>query len=99
MDNSLLDVSVDIIGETPKKKPMPPKSFAKAVVERLAIVTPSGRVNAAESLSSNIGDYYKVLSYNTIVRVYQNSNCLYRSTVPLLSSSSSFVFNLLSVPI
>ena len=53
MDSSLLDVSADIIGETPKKKPMSPKSFAKDVVERLAIVTPSGRVDAAEFLSSN----------------------------------------------
>ena len=54
MDSSLLDVSADIVDETPKKKPMSPKSFAKDVVERLAIVTPSGRVDAAESLSSNI---------------------------------------------
>ena len=53
MDSSLLDVSADIIGETPNKKPMSPRSFAKDVVERLAIVTPSGRVDAAESLSSN----------------------------------------------
>ena len=51
MDNSLLDVSADFISETPKKKPMSPKSFAKDVVERLAIVTPSGRVDAAEFLS------------------------------------------------
>ena len=54
MDSSLLDVSADIIDQTPKKKPMSPKSFAKDVVERLAIVTPSGRVDAAEFLSSNI---------------------------------------------
>ena len=53
MDSSLLDVSADIIGETPNKKPMSPRSFAKDVVERLAIVTPSGRVDAAESLSSS----------------------------------------------
>ena len=53
MDSSLLDVSADFISETPKKKPMSPKSFAKDVVERLAIVTPSGRVDAAEFLSSN----------------------------------------------
>ena len=53
MDSSLLDKSADIIGEIPKKKPIPPKSFAKDVVERLAIVTPSGRVNAAKFLSSN----------------------------------------------
>ena len=53
MDSSLLDVSADIIGETPKKKPMSLKSFAKDIVERLVIVTPSGRVDAAESLSSN----------------------------------------------
>ena len=51
MDSSLLDVSADIIGETPKKKPMSPKSFAKDVVECLAIVAPSGRVDAAEFLS------------------------------------------------
>ena len=51
MDSSLLDVSAEIIGETPKKKPMSPKSFATDVVERLAIVTPSGRVDAAEFLS------------------------------------------------
>ena len=56
MDSSLLDVSADIIGETPKKKPMSPESFAKDVVERLAIVTPSGRVDAAEFLSSNTCD-------------------------------------------
>ena len=31
---------------------MSPKSFAKDVVERLAIVTPSSRVDAAEFLSS-----------------------------------------------
>ena len=42
-----------IIGETPKKKPMSPKSFAKDVVERLAIVTPSGRADATDFLSSN----------------------------------------------
>ena len=48
-----MDVSADIISETTKKKPMSPKSFAKDVVERLAIVTPSGRVDAAEFLSSN----------------------------------------------
>ena len=30
------------------------RSFVKDVVERLAIVTPSGRVDATESLSSNI---------------------------------------------
>ena len=53
MDGSLLDMSADIIGETPRKKPMSPKSFAKDVVEHLAIVTPSGRVDAAEFLSSN----------------------------------------------
>ncbi|XP_065913620.1 uncharacterized protein [Dysidea avara] len=57
MDSSLLDVSADFISETPKKKPMSPKSFAKDVVERLAIVTPSGRVDAAEFLSSNTIDY------------------------------------------
>ena len=57
MDSSLLDVSADIIGETPKKKAMSPKSFSKDVVERLAIVTPSGRVGAAESLSSNTGGH------------------------------------------
>ena len=56
MDSSLLDVSADIIGETPKKKPMSPKSFAKDVVECLAIVTPSGRVDAAKFLSSNTCD-------------------------------------------
>ena len=54
MDSSLLDVSAEIISETPKKKPMSPKSFAKDVVERLAIVTPSGRVDTAEFLSSSI---------------------------------------------
>ena len=59
MDSSLLDVSTDIIGETPKKKPMSPKSFAKDIVERLAIVTPSGRVDAAEFLSSNTKCYPK----------------------------------------
>ena len=53
MDGSLLDMSADIIGETPKKKPMSPKSFAKDVVERLTIVTPSGSVDAAKFLSSN----------------------------------------------
>ena len=58
MDGSLLDMSADIIGETPKKKPMSPKSFAKDVVERLAIVTPSGRVDAAEFLSSNTIDLF-----------------------------------------
>ena len=45
-------MSADIISETPKKKPMSPKSFAKDVVECLAIVTPSGRVDAAKLLSS-----------------------------------------------
>ena len=50
MDGSLLDMS---IGETPKKKPMSSKSFAKDVVEHLAIVTPSDRVDSAEFLSSN----------------------------------------------
>ena len=51
MDSSLLDVSADMIGETPKKKPTSQWSFAKDVVKRLAIVTPtSGRVNATESL-------------------------------------------------
>ena len=54
MDSSLLDVSADIISETPKKKPTSPWSFAKDVVKCLAIVTPtSGRVDAAKSLSSN----------------------------------------------
>ena len=53
MDSSLLDMSAEIIGETPRKKPMSPKSFATDVVERLAIVTPSGRVDAAEFLSYN----------------------------------------------
>ena len=51
MDSSLLDVSADMISETPKKKPTSPWSFAKDVVKCLAIVTP--RVDAAESLSSN----------------------------------------------
>ena len=52
--DSLLDVSADIIGETPKKKPTSPRSFAKDVVKCLGIVTPnSGRVDATESLSSN----------------------------------------------
>ena len=50
MDSSLLDVSADIISETPKKKIMSLRSFAKDIVELLAIVTPPGRVNAAESL-------------------------------------------------
>ena len=54
MDSSLLDASADMIGETPKKKPTSPRSFAKDVVKCLAIVTPtSGRVDATESLSSN----------------------------------------------
>ena len=50
MDSSLLDVSADIIGETPKKKPTSSRSFSKNVVKCPAIVTP--RVDAAESLSS-----------------------------------------------
>ena len=65
MDSSLLDVSADFIGETPKKKPMSPKSFAKDVVERLAIVTPSGRVDAAEFLSSNAKYMYRLTLLRT----------------------------------
>ena len=65
MDSSLLDVSADFISETPKKKPMSPKSFAKDVVERLAIVTPSGRVDAAEFLSSNTND--SLLQFTEII--------------------------------
>ena len=46
-----------MISETPKKKPTSPQSFAKDVVKRLAIVTPSsGRVDAAEPLSSKTCD-------------------------------------------
>ncbi|XP_065894343.1 uncharacterized protein [Dysidea avara] len=56
MDSSLLDVSADMIGETPKKKPTSPRSFAKDVVKRFAIATPtSGRVNATESLRWECG--------------------------------------------
>ena len=69
MDSSLLDVSAEIIGETPKKKPMSPKSFAKDVVERLAIVTPSGRVDAAEFLSSNILENTKGYGYTYTVLI------------------------------
>ena len=87
MDGSLLDVSADIIGETPKKKPTSPRSFAKDVVERLAIVAPnSGRVDATESLSSMAAIKFLVMYLtidNTIVRVYRNSKCLYRSRVSL----------------
>ena len=64
MDSSLLDVSAEIIGETPKKKPMSPQSFATDVVERLAIVTPSGRVDAAEFLSSNSFEAEEVFYLN-----------------------------------
>ena len=71
MDSSLLDVSANIIGETPKKKPMFPKSFAKDVVERLAIVTPSGRVDAAEFLSSNT---YK--NFSTIIPSFSEYNII-----------------------
>ena len=67
MDSSLLDVSADIIGETPKKKPMSPKSFAKDVVERLAIVTPSGSVDAAKFLSSNT--YQKCILMSSLVKL------------------------------
>ena len=65
MDSSLLYVSADIIGETTKKKPLSPKSFAKDVVEQLAIVTPSGRVDAAELLSSiTIDNVHKLCKKN-----------------------------------
>ena len=68
MGSSLLDVSVDIINETLKKKPMSPRSFAKDVVEHLAIVTPnSGRVDAAESLSSNIILYRHLFNFAVII--------------------------------
>ena len=53
MDSGLLNVSADVITETPKKKPTSPWSFAKDVVKRLAIVTPtSSRVTVAEPLKS-----------------------------------------------
>ena len=51
MDSSLLDVSVDMIGETPKKKPTSQRSFAKDVVKCLAIVTPT--VPQVESMPQN----------------------------------------------
>ena len=59
MDSSLLDVFADMIGETSKKKPTSPRSFAKDVVKCLAIVTPtSGRVDAAKSLSSSTNIHF-----------------------------------------
>jgi len=41
-------VSVDIIDETPKKKPPSPWSFSEEVVKCLSIVAPLGRIDAVE---------------------------------------------------
>ena len=48
--NSLLDMSADLISETPKKKPT--TSPQSSIIKRLEIVTP-GRVDAADPSCSN----------------------------------------------
>jgi len=59
LDSSLLDVSTDIIDETPRRKPSSPKSFAEDVVKCLAIATP-GRVDAAGPSNHNITDFHHI---------------------------------------
>jgi len=56
--DSLLDVSADLISETPKKKPTTsPQSFTEDVIKRLKIVTPSGWVDAANPYCYNTVKY------------------------------------------
>jgi len=51
---SILDVSTELIDETPQKKPtLSPKSTSQDIIKRLGIVTGEGRVNAATSNSLN----------------------------------------------
>ena len=68
------------MGETPKKKPTSPWSFAKDVVKHLSIVTPnSGRVDAAKSLSSNT-DGISDGTHTIIVRYLSFSDPTFTST-------------------
>jgi len=48
IDASILDVSTELIGETPEKKPtLSPRSTSQDVIKRLGIVTgKEGRVDA-----------------------------------------------------
>jgi len=50
IDASILDVSMELISETPEKKPtLSSRSTSQAVIKRLGIVTGEGRVDAATS--------------------------------------------------
>jgi len=54
IDASILDVSTELIGETPEKKPtLSPRSTSQDVTKRLGIVTGEGKVDAATSNSLN----------------------------------------------
>jgi len=57
IDASILDVSTELIGETPEKKPtLSPRSTSQDVVKCLGIVTrKESRVNATTSNSLNSG--------------------------------------------
>jgi len=56
--DSLLDVSADLISEAPKKKlTTSPQSFARDVIKRLEIVTPSGRADATDPSCTNTVAY------------------------------------------
>jgi len=59
IDASTLDVSKELIDETPQKKPtLSPKSTSQDVIKRLGIVTGEGRVDATTSNSLNTVVYW-----------------------------------------
>jgi len=60
IDVSILDVSTELIGETPvKKSTLSPRSTSQDVIKWLGIVTREGRVDAATSNSLNTTDHCK----------------------------------------
>jgi len=64
IDASILDVSTELISETPQKKPtLSPKSTSQDIIKRLGIVTGEGRVDATTSNSLNTAAKHSSVCY------------------------------------